>query len=406
MRMRLTVMAALLFAVGSLWSSVGLAGITPSLGNTTTAPQLTQSFDLTCPQGRVATGIEVSSTTTVRGIRVRCTPRAADGRSWADPPNHTFTAWSPMTNLQLPPLRSQPNQPPTPQPVTSGDNCPANFYIVSFNVYLTTPPSNTPLSPMVALNRSMKRIRIICRVINEFGMVTGAASNLTWEEAGADATGGAWAAPNNQEPTCPVKGIANGARGRSVIGSLKILAFTCVEPSQLPFTALEPTFLHPRCVNCHAVVAENFQIDGAPPLSDAPPNPAGGLPSGHPVTNATTNNNSTQNGQGCRVCHRDELLPAQGTINPGWHAPTGGNASFRDDNAGSLGRCLSGQGGSPTALAHLTQDKLVLWAIADGRIPDAINQPPNRRRPTAPPHDLQTWLNAVNAWAATGFACQ
>ncbi|MDF0644437.1 MAG: hypothetical protein P0111_10425 [Nitrospira sp.] len=208
------------------------------------------------------------------------------------------------------------------------------------------------------------------------------------------ATAGAW---NQVNLPCPFSGVANGARGGITMGVVKTLQFKCIEPSRLPFTALEPTFLHPRCVNCHAVVAENFQ-------NDPQVNGNGGLPFGHPVTNSTTNNNSMQNGQGCRLCHQDSLLPTQGSINPGWHAPAGGN--FRDDPTGLMGRCLSGQGGSPTAVAHLREDKLILWAIGDGRIPDAQGQPPNRRRPTAPPHDIETWRNAVNAWAANGFACQ
>jgi|GEM_PF-3449099 len=158
-----------------------------------------------------------------------------------------------------------------------------------------------------------------------------------------------------------------------------------------------PTFQHARCVNCHAVAAENFQ-------NDPDSNPNGGLPANHPVVTATTNNQSTQNGLGCRSCHTDALLPDQGNVNPGWHAAPAG-LDFR--NRTLMEHCLAahfgaGNATSPAAvLSHLTEDKLILWAIGDGRVPVSGGG----TRPLAPPGNINTWRKQITVWVNAGMPC-
>jgi hypothetical protein len=52
-----------------------------------------------------------------------------------------------------------------------------------------------------------------------------------------------------------------------------------------------------------------------------------------------------------------------------------------------------------SVLNHLTQDKLILWAIADGRLPNSIV------RPTAPPNSISTWQTRVQNWINAGMPC-
>ncbi len=149
----------------------------------------------------------------------------------------------------------------------------------------------------------------------------------------------------------------------------------------LPFSfaaELAPTFRHARCVNCHAVTATNF--------ARATP----GLGSGHSVVTATTN---------CQSCHTNTLLPAQGTFNPGWHAPpaTMDLRNLTDAQICELRARNAGTAG--TVQNHLTQDKLILWAIGDGRLPNGAILP------TAPPNNISTWQTRVQNWINAGMPC-
>lgn len=156
-------------------------------------------------------------------------------------------------------------------------------------------------------------------------------------------------------------------------------------------THLAATFRHPRCVNCHAVAADGFQNDTANPPANNPP---GGLPSNHPAVNS---------GPGCANCHTNALLPTQGTVNPGWHAAPA-TLDFRNRN--DLQLCLSAQfgaggvGGLNAALEHLTQDKLILWAVGDGRRPQSSTP-----LQTAPPNNIATWQSMIQSWVAAGMPC-
>lgn len=153
-----------------------------------------------------------------------------------------------------------------------------------------------------------------------------------------------------------------------------------------PFFAftLAPTFKHDRCKNCHAVAADNFVKDTATDTDN-------GLPSNHTNVNATTN---------CASCHTNSLLPTQGTINPGWHAaPT--SMDFRNRTDAQLCSMAQNPGSvAGSVLNHLTQDKLILWAVGDGRRPQ--NSTPY---PTAPPNNITTWQNLIQTWVNAGTPC-
>ncbi len=146
--------------------------------------------------------------------------------------------------------------------------------------------------------------------------------------------------------------------------------------------AMAPTFRHERCANCHAVVPDNFAKDTSTDTSK-------GLPSNHTTVNASTN---------CATCHTNSLLPTQGTINPGWHAPSG--MDFRNRTDAQLCTMAQTFGGAGSVLNHLTQDKLILWAIGDGRRPS--NSTPY---PTAPPNNITTWQGLVQSWVNAGTPC-
>jgi len=148
-----------------------------------------------------------------------------------------------------------------------------------------------------------------------------------------------------------------------------------------------PTFLHPRCVNCHAVAPDNFQ-------NDPPSNGNGGLPSNHPAVNAATN---------CASCHTNNLLPAQGTINPGWHAAPG-SMDFRrsaNENAGQhiqrLCSMAQQTASAGSGYQHLTQDKLILWAVNPNQNGN-VQLPGGPGRPAAPPGNITAWQNEVYVW--------
>lgn len=150
-------------------------------------------------------------------------------------------------------------------------------------------------------------------------------------------------------------------------------------PATVSFAAgMAPSFRHERCMNCHAVAATNFQPG------------AGGLPAAHVAVTASTN---------CAVsgCHTTALQPA-GTVDPGWHAPAAGS-DLRNKTDAQLCQMARDRGTvAPSTLAHLTQDRLILWAVGDGRVP-------NKTLPTAPPNSIATWRDRVQSWINAGMPC-
>lgn len=147
------------------------------------------------------------------------------------------------------------------------------------------------------------------------------------------------------------------------------------------------TFNERRCQSCHAAAATNFQIGAIP-----------GLPATHPAVDATMNNQSTQNNQGCRSCHTDALLPTLGNINPGWHAPPA-SMDFRGKSIGQLCQMARAPGSPSAVFRHLMNDKLILWAVGDGRVPNGTTLS------LASPSSIEEWRHAVVLWIEAGMPC-
>jgi len=142
---------------------------------------------------------------------------------------------------------------------------------------------------------------------------------------------------------------------------------------------LAATFRHARCTNCHAVMATNFaRGTGA------------GLPSNHTAVSAATDCASS--------CHTTSLLPAQGSINPGWHAAPS-TMDFRNKTDAQLCEMAKNPGSiAGSVLNHLSQDKLVLWAAGDGRVP-------GKTLATAPPNSIAVWQQQIQKWIDFGMPC-
>ena len=150
-------------------------------------------------------------------------------------------------------------------------------------------------------------------------------------------------------------------------------------PRRVTFATLSPTFQHARCRNCHATAATNFTAGSVP-----------GLPAGHQSVSATTN---------CQTCHTDALLPATGTINPHWHAAPVA-MDFRNRTDQQICEDIKTRLPGTQLASHLKEDKLVLWAVGDGRRPS--NSTPLA---LAPPGSISAWRTLVDTWVNAGMAC-
>jgi hypothetical protein len=62
---------------------------------------------------------------------------------------------------------------------------------------------------------------------------------------------------------------------------------------------------------------------------------------------------------------------------------------------GAIARRLPNQ----AVLDYMTQDKLILWAVGDGRVPNG------QIRAAAPPGSIATWQSTVQAWVNAGMPC-
>jgi hypothetical protein len=121
-------------------------------------------------------------------------------------------------------------------------------------------------------------------------------------------------------------------------------------------------------------------------VNDTPP---GVLPAAHPVVNASSD---------CTGCHTAALLPVEGTIAPGWQsAPIA--FDFRDRTDAELCALASQPVSGHPPLEHMSEDKLVLWAVGDGRLPFGGTVP------TAPPNDIAQWRALVQQWVDAGLPC-
>lgn len=143
---------------------------------------------------------------------------------------------------------------------------------------------------------------------------------------------------------------------------------------------LAPTFKHARCTTCHAVAATGFRR-----VNDRNP---GVLPANHAVVNAQTQ---------CSSCHTSALLPSAGSINPGFQAAPS-HMDFRNKSNQQLCSMAKQNVGGHTPQQHMTQDKLILWAVGDGRVP-------GKTLPTAPPNTIPSWQSLVNQWVDAGMPC-
>lgn len=143
---------------------------------------------------------------------------------------------------------------------------------------------------------------------------------------------------------------------------------------------LAATFRHDRCRNCHAVTATNFAVPSTP-----------GLPSGHSAVSSATN---------CQSCHTNTLLPTTGTVNPGWHSPPA-SMDFRNKTDVQLCDQAKTLGTAAAISNHLKEDKLVLWAVGDGRRPG--NATPLA---LAPPGSITSWRTLVDNWINGNMVCQ
>jgi len=129
------------------------------------------------------------------------------------------------------------------------------------------------------------------------------------------------------------------------------------------FATLKETFQHARCTTCH----------------------------GFSAASSTKPGHSTS---GCTGCHSSAAV---GVSN--WHAPA---ASFdlRGKTDAQLCAMAKTAPAGKTVAQHLKNDELIKWAISDGRVPNGTTLQ------KAPPANLTTWNQRVDAWIAGGMLCQ
>jgi len=143
-------------------------------------------------------------------------------------------------------------------------------------------------------------------------------------------------------------------------------------------TVIVPTMLHPRCVNCHLA-------------------PANGFPPGHRA--ASTN---------CGDCH-DSTKPAEGNINLDWHAPPTNMNFLRGQNETAtqhIQRLCTMAKLNGSGYQHLTQDKLILWAVKGVSNGNVAVPSGGAALQAAHPGNVQAWQNQVFSWwFATMKAC-
>src|SRR5262245_33551464 len=120
-----------------------------------------------------------------------------------------------------------------------------------------------------------------------------------------------------------------------------------------------PSFLHPRCTNCHG-----FKV----------PNVIGTNHVARPPT--------------CSLCH---------TV-PGWGAPPS-NLSLAGKSLSQICNQVKVSRNNDAALIdeHLKHDPLVLWAISDGTVEGTL-QPGGK----APPADVGVWQTRAGQWTGGG----
>lgn len=163
------------------------------------------------------------------------------------------------------------------------------------------------------------------------------------------------------------KSFPNGVNRRC---SQLITSWKSMRVANFFSTVIVPTMQNPRCVNCHL----------------APPN---GFPPGHRAASAN-----------CATCH-DSTLPAEGNLNPGWHAPPTNMNFVRGQNeaqAQHIQRLCTMAKVNGNGFQHLTQDKLILWGVKGVNNGNVVVPSGGAALPAASPGNVQAWQNVVYSW--------
>jgi hypothetical protein len=154
---------------------------------------------------------------------------------------------------------------------------------------------------------------------------------------------------------------------------------------------LHAKFQHPRCLNCHHFNSPDGM--GSRPLP-------GEAPTAPP-------HKELSNGD-CRACHTQAVtgIPADVKASQQWHAPPRDmdwTGMAPQQTCELIKQTNQGEFADPVNMTnHLTQDRLIMWAITRARVPPAAS-PQARDRV---PEGRQEWLAQVEAWIKGGMQCQ
>ncbi|AKS43024.1 hypothetical protein [Wenzhouxiangella marina] len=240
----------------------------------------------------------------------------------------------------------------------------------------------------------MRLLFLVIALLGTATVIAGSGRAIDWYSIDGggtmDANGGSWNLQGSFGQADATSASAMTGSGLSLTGGFWSLNATALddlfrdrfEGRAFSFSSqLAPSFRHPRCTTCHAVAATDFRR-----VTDNPP---GVLPAAHPVVSASTD---------CTGCHNASVLPIEGTIDPGWQsAPIA--FDFRDRSDLELCNLASQPVSGHSPLEHMSEDKLVLWAVGDGRLPFGGTVP------TAPPNDIAQWRGLIQQWVAAGMPC-
>jgi hypothetical protein len=154
---------------------------------------------------------------------------------------------------------------------------------------------------------------------------------------------------------------------------------------------LHAKFQHQRCLNCHHFNTPDGM--GSQPLP-------GEAPTAPP-------HKELSNGD-CRACHTQAVTGIPPDVKPSqqWRAPPRDmdwTGMTPQQTCELIKQTNQGEFADPDNLTnHLTQDRLIMWAITRGRVPPAAS-PRARDRV---PQGRQEWLMQVDAWIKGGMQCQ
>ncbi len=165
-------------------------------------------------------------------------------------------------------------------------------------------------------------------------------------------------------------------------GSNPLASFPAAANNEL-FAPIAAVLRHPRCLNCH-------------PRDDHPRQGENQHLHLQGVTRGEDNLGFVN--MRCTACHRDENNVYSGVPGaPNWHlAPQSmGWQGLNDQELCSTLKDKERNGGKdiPALVAHMTDDKLVLWGW----------EPGGKREPVSTPH--AEFVKQLQAWAGAGAPC-